>query len=519
LLQYNASGFSADYVALGPRANELKLGTGRLLLCIRSAATVIADDESDGETPDDPIVDDSRRSEKKSKKTAVKAPPTAKRPRTADPSPSDEWMDVDDVPPRVERIMNGITKAPKSSNVFRKGAVNAGAVQRYNGGDSYLETPVESTDFLFDAQDPVRKRTYHAVFDDDNIDDADEDNDFILKQTSRAGMISNKTLAAKSKPIMIEDSDDDITVEGYGIVPAQASSTSAVVSDQSSGAASSFEKGKVLSRAQKKLFARWLEEYRKRWASYWNYMDNTVVNAIVNTVPQTIEELSQLPKFGQSKAEMWGEHILATIWSFLNTHYLLEYFPILGSNPPTIKDCPTWRDPLSAEADTVRSASATSNTAKAKPLAPIEDSPAISSTLFLARPEAIVGDKEVVGSLLDELKVSEDPRSWAWDSAAVAPPLIQSPPKAFTAGFKDRENLTPFVDDSFAIPSIGSMKNIYSSLDSISAVPSTNAYQHYTMPKGINSQQGSPAIVPTKAVISQSPFVPPPSSLPHSPYY
>ena len=486
---------------------------------MRSAATVIADDENDGATPEDTVDVADTTSSKANKKTAGKAPSNAKRARTSNPSPSDEWMDVDDLPPRVEKAKSGNTKAPKS-NILRKGTVDTGYIQRYNMDDSYLETPADSAEFMVEAPDPARKRTYHSVFDDVTNDDIDQDDDFIPQASSRSGLPLQKTkpLVTKPKPIMIEDSDDDITVEGYGVTAVPVVSSSVVV--ESNGAnPSAAENGKILSRAQKKLFARWLEEYRKRWASYWNYMDNTVVNAIVNTVPQTKDELSQLPKFGQSKAEMWGEHILATIWSFLNTHYLLEHFPILNANPPKLPDCPTWRDPLSTEAEAVRAANSTSSIAKVKPLAQIEDSCAMSSTLLLAQSSSNSNAAGVVGGLLDELQASEDPRSWAWDSAAEAPPLIQSPPRAYATGLKNRENVPTFAADSFAVPSVGSMKNIYSSFDNRRDQPSATAYQHYSLSKGNNAPVSSPPVA-AKTVSSFSPLVvPPPNSLPHSPYY
>jgi hypothetical protein len=40
----------------------------------------------------------------------------------------------------------------------------------------------------------------------------------------------------------------------------------------------------LLSPRQKRLFQAWLEEYRKKWSAYWNYLPNPCVAEIVEKV-------------------------------------------------------------------------------------------------------------------------------------------------------------------------------------------------------------------------------------------
>jgi hypothetical protein len=77
---------------------------------------------------------------------------------------------------------------------------------------------------------------------------------------------------------------------------------------------------------------------------------------VTDKVPLTLEELALIGSFGQKKVADHGKHIIATIWAFLVEHNLLFLFPgVSAEGPPyEIKECPTWRNPASAEADAVR---------------------------------------------------------------------------------------------------------------------------------------------------------------------
>ena len=107
-----------------------------------------------------------------------------------------------------------------------------------------------------------------------------------------------------------------------------------------------------LSKRQQNAFKLWLEEYRKKWVMYWNYLSNAIVSEIVSKVPVTTDELALIPGIGASKARLNGEGILATIYAFLEKEDLLHLFP--QAVPPTLPECPTWRDPFSEEAEAIR---------------------------------------------------------------------------------------------------------------------------------------------------------------------
>lgn len=118
-------------------------------------------------------------------------------------------------------------------------------------------------------------------------------------------------------------------------------------------------KSHLLSVKQKALFTLWLEDYRKKWSNYWNYLDGKAINGIVEKVPLTIDELASIAGIGASKARNHGEGILATIYAFLEFNDLLHLFP--NAQPPKIPECPTWRNPSSEEAKAIRAAESEMN--------------------------------------------------------------------------------------------------------------------------------------------------------------
>ena len=108
----------------------------------------------------------------------------------------------------------------------------------------------------------------------------------------------------------------------------------------------------LLSNKQKVKLQKWLEEYRKIWSNYWNYLDNLCIEEIIENVPSTLTELAAIPHVGEAKARHHGKGILATIYAFLEENDLLHLFP--SFEPPTIPECPTWKDPFSEEAAEIR---------------------------------------------------------------------------------------------------------------------------------------------------------------------
>jgi bloom syndrome protein len=112
------------------------------------------------------------------------------------------------------------------------------------------------------------------------------------------------------------------------------------------------EENTLLSRDDRRAFARWLTAYRNRWVNYWVCMTNEIVHLITFKVPLTMEEISEIEGIGDAKAKnMLGEHFLATTYAFLDSRDLLDKFPRIKK--PTIPPCPTWQNPMSEEAEAI----------------------------------------------------------------------------------------------------------------------------------------------------------------------
>lgn len=96
----------------------------------------------------------------------------------------------------------------------------------------------------------------------------------------------------------------------------------------------------------------WLEDYRRRWSSYWNYLNNMTISNIIESMPMTLKEIAQIEGIGDSKAQKYGEGILATMYAFLEEHELLHLYP--EAKVPTIPPCPTWQNPSSEESKAIQ---------------------------------------------------------------------------------------------------------------------------------------------------------------------
>lgn len=152
---------------------------------------------------------------------------------------------------------------------------------------------------------------------------ASESDDNLMEITSaKKGVSARKKIVKKKPKRPVVDSDSD-------------SSAVVVVESERIPTLRS-----LLSFKQKQLFTDWLEAYRKRWTKYWLILKNEIVADIVDKVPLTIEELAQIPDFGLNRAKGHGDHILATIYAFLESQDLLHLFP--AAKEPTIPACPTW---------------------------------------------------------------------------------------------------------------------------------------------------------------------------------
>jgi superfamily II DNA helicase RecQ len=128
--------------------------------------------------------------------------------------------------------------------------------------------------------------------------------------------------------------------------------------EQPSSLSMSLQKSKppgfsLLSSKQKLKLKAWLEEYRKIWDHYWNYLSNPAIDSILDNIPYSIEDMSNISGIGETKAKKLGPGILATIYSFFEENDLLHLFPEFPH--PTVALCPSWKNPFSPEAVSLRS--------------------------------------------------------------------------------------------------------------------------------------------------------------------
>lgn len=356
--QPNASGFSADYANLGPRAHELTCGRAIVCLNVRHSSTTLPN-ESFEDIENSPIEDEAFNKKKDTKRK--KAPVTDIVDTISGDDENNMSINSTDEPGAyaAKRIKSTHTVSGNSSLLYkpqydRKNANDASG--NYIPDNSYLETPIG----YFNETDDHLGR---------NTSDYNQNNSNHIKSRPDKKVSSHK----RNQTYVISDSDDDtfeemlaketrkpveITTEinktKKRAITSNQNEIRAVQTEPTTEASPPVQTKFTMTRQQKIEFQAWLFEYRKRWPVYWNYMDNAVVKSIINEVPMTKDDLSRIPKFGQSKTLRVGDHILATIWAFLNQKHLLEHFPEEQRRKPSIPECPTWMDPASAEADEIR---------------------------------------------------------------------------------------------------------------------------------------------------------------------
>ena len=109
---------------------------------------------------------------------------------------------------------------------------------------------------------------------------------------------------------------------------------------------------------QQDIFAKWLNAYRKRYDSYWNHLDGNQIEFITKTrIPASLQELAEIPGYGESKAKIDGPELLATIYAFCQKYNLIETTNEALKQqvmklriPDGVKPSVLWQDPESPEA-------------------------------------------------------------------------------------------------------------------------------------------------------------------------
>jgi hypothetical protein len=120
-------------------------------------------------------------------------------------------------------------------------------------------------------------------------------------------------------------------------------------------------------------------------------LNNSTVLEMTRKVPLSTEALMNIGGIGEQKVKEHGVHIVATIWSFLQRNNLLSLFPKLmlsSDHPPyDLPLCPTWRDPMSLEAENIRASNAAASVSAAhSPMKVLPSSSALSSNSYRPYP-------------------------------------------------------------------------------------------------------------------------------------
>jgi superfamily II DNA helicase RecQ len=139
----------------------------------------------------------------------------------------------------------------------------------------------------------------------------------------------------------------------------------------------------LLSSKQKIKLRSWLEEYRKIWDHYWNYLSNPAIDSILDTIPYSIDDIANISGMGETKAKKLAPGILATIYSFFEENDLLHLFPEFPQ--PTVASCPSWKNPFSLEAAALRKGG---DIHSSSAVAPVSVTPSLSSEIDCREPKA-----------------------------------------------------------------------------------------------------------------------------------
>jgi superfamily II DNA helicase RecQ len=329
--EMTASSFTAAYVSVGSQADSLLAGMGRLSICQH-----------------------------------------VKVPRRISRSVVTEDIEEDELPLSGEVFSSQTLPSPASNTAQRVSTTfvksHAGATvcpskqpwEAKRSGKLGLKTK--------SIPDPVivDRRTRHIVEESD-----DDDFDTSVSQKSRGANVPTVDLTSTNRHSHNNQFDSGLESE---ISPEISLKTNPRTKTQDLGDDS------VLNIKQRNALRSWLSDYRRRqshsptflpehflscsccrWDWYWNYLNNSTLAEMTRKVPLSTEALMNIGGIGEQKVKRHGKHIVATIWSFLQRNNLLSLFPdqeLSNDHPPyEIPLCPTWRDPMSSEAEMIRTAS------------------------------------------------------------------------------------------------------------------------------------------------------------------
>ena len=329
----NASGFSSDYISIGPNAYELTAGQATVSLNVRSKVSISNNTSESMDNFDD--IENGSPNDKIHTITRVE-----KRKNHSDLTIDDDgetgsrdWLDAN-----TSKDSRSIPANKKQkSNTSQTTAISSRLhIPDYTKPSAEISGVSKHNDNGLTASRKSHKPTVYSI---DESDDSQGEHEELFISESRLNKTNNTRQTSRKRPIQ-NNSSTPLEALEPSVGPALLETAKP-------------NRKKLLSRQQKSAFQNWLFSYRKLWPMYWNYMDDIVVKHIVNEIPLSTSDLNKIPKFGQAKVMRYGEHILATIWAFLNRNNLSDLF---GDDlkKPTIPDCPTWLDPDSQEAEDIR---------------------------------------------------------------------------------------------------------------------------------------------------------------------
>lgn len=420
----NTKGFPSDYIVPGPKADDLESGREHLRLSIRKKVAT-ASTKSKGSKKADVSLDESfnnagqfasteegwhdsstrMTTSTNVSKVAVKRVKPVSTSKQKQSAIHINDSDDDDGPiiRKSSVPSSNMLTDPEIMKASRKQPMKSISPMRSTGRGG-LTINSSNASYLEDDKGNVSETEAEQSDDDLNINN---------RKKSRVSK-SNKALAkanislATSKPYEIVDSDDSNSVDGSDAENSQS----------------------LLTPKLQKALREWLEAYRQRWEKYWVYLTNNIIEEIIAKVPLTMSALANISGIGESRAKRIGEHMLATMYAFLEKNDVLHLFP--QASYPTIAPCPTWQDPQSKEAYQKRKQDL--DAAKRKPMIP--ETQVDGMNMFSDPLNGIYGNAAVRSAVAYPMPSSSVPMAPAGKyTADVA--SIKSPTTATTGKFYD----------------------------------------------------------------------------------
>lgn len=169
----------------------------------------------------------------------------------------------------------------------------------------------------------------------------------VSDENENMGWIENKKVAGGAPKVSKHKSADG-----------RSSITSTAINLEQRPPSQGAEGKALLSKKQRQKLRSWLDDYRRQnFVAYWNHLSEQQLEALSEAPPVTMAELrafngirmaSLEVRHAELNNEKFGEHLLATIYAFLEEHDCLHVHEINGRtcSIPTIDGHISWRGPF-----------------------------------------------------------------------------------------------------------------------------------------------------------------------------